>query len=675
VDEIDRRQKTVSIPPAKPTVIFDGDCGFCRRWVQRWRQLTTDRVDYIPFQQISTRFGELHRSDYKKAVHLIEPNGAVTRGAHAVCGILAIANRHWPLAIYDNFPGLAQIGESAYSMVADHRNLFNLLDLALLGRNVRPVTYHATRRWFLRLLGAIYFVAFISLWPQILGLVGKQGILPIAPQLRGLAGGEGTTPYFQMPTLFWINASDGMLVGVCAAGVVMAILMMARIVPVFAAFGAWLCYLSLTVAGQVFLAFQWDGLLLEAGFLAILLSPLHLLPKRDSETAASRIVIWLYRWLLFRLIFLAGLVKLLGQDSNWQNLTALKYHYWTQPLPTWTSWYANRLPDWFQHASVIGVFYLELVVPLFFFAPRQLRRWAFVLTVGFQLLILATGNYGFFNLLAIVLCVLLLDDTFWPFRRKSAVKLLPDAPSSAPAAATSAPSSRVASAKAPHASAVAFGILSYAPNRPFPKLSRRDWIGFLRIPLAVLLIFITTVEGLYRVHYGDWIPSWAGQTAASFAGFRSANSYGLFEQMTTRRPEIIIEGSNDAKTWQAYDFKWKPGDVHRRPQFCTPHMPRLDWIMWFGGLEMEQGELDNWLVGFVRRLLQGSPQVAGLMNPSPFGEHPPRYIRATIYYYRFTTADERREDGAWWRRYKSGITTGALMLGPKGGVIRAKQIQ
>ena len=640
--------------PAIPTLLYDGDCDFCRRWVERWKGLTGQRVAYLAYQERGKRFAELPGEALRRAAHLVEPDGSVHAGARAIFGMLARAGRRkWLLVFYEEFPKFAASSEAVYGLVAGHRGIFNRIDLALLGRNTLPVTHEATRRWLLRFLGLIYVFAFLSLSGQIRGLIGSHGILPIAPQLHGLAAGDGGTPFLQLPTLLWINASDGMLLGLCLAGAVLGVMMILRIFPVLAAIGTWLCYLSLTVAGQAFLAFQWDALLLEAGFLAIFLSPLqwHCFGRAGPRT--SRVIIWLYRWLLFRVMFLAGLVKLLGGDPTWMNLRALSYHFWTQPLPTWTAWYANRLPPDVLGFLVVMTFFMELVVPFFYFAPRQLRRWAVALTVAFQLLIMASGNYGFFNLLTIVLCIPLLDDTFWPF------KLMP-----APPHRREEPKPRPAPARADTNSEPAFRV-------EFRRAFAHSLPPWLTVPLMSFLVFITMIEGFHRVRMAGWIPTWADQTASFVGSFRSANAYGLFETMTTRRPEIIVEGSDDGANWTAFAFKWKPGDVDRAPRFCTPHMPRLDWEMWFAGLTMEHDELPRWFVQFLKRLLEGSPQVAELLEPSPFGAHPPRFVRATIFYYRFTTAGEKSRDGAWWRRSKSDFTTGAIMLGPNGELTHA----
>src|SRR5665213_3009056 len=743
----------VSKLPSEPTIVFDGDCGFCRRWVQRWKGITGEQIQYVPINTATVQFPDVPVEQFKRATHLIEPTGAVTRGARAVFGAFALAGRkrHW-LWLYERSPIFARTSELAYRVVSSHRGLFNWLDLSLLGRNTLPITHFVMRRWFLRILAIIYGIAFVSLWVQIHGLIGSRGILPIHPLLQAMARQPGWDKYLQAPTMLWINSSDAALTALCAVGVALSVLLFVRIVPALSAFLLWLCYLSLVVGGQDFLGFQWDALLLEAGFLAIFFSPLQWLPNKAREPAPARVVVWLYRWLLFRLIFLSGLVKLLSSDTAWRDLSAMKYHYWTQPLPTWLSWYANRLPEGLIHLSTLGVFYVELVVPVFMLGPRRLRLWAFRFTVGFQCLILATGNFGFFNLLTIALCLTLLDDTFWPLRlgcprlngyarvRAHAVRSLRygqrlkdderrviarghlDKGIDAGAPILSGMGSLPMACGTPHASSV-LGRLNFKfalhglwrvlrvrgvdPARPAlaeyskptggppvpldtdippataaPQVglpSPRKWSPWITLPLAAFLISATSGAALhrlarsYRALHPGWRPAWAAwaeQLAVGVGPLNSTNAYGLFEVMTRDRPEIIIEGSDDGLRWKPYAFKWKPGDVSQAPAFCIGHMPRLDWQMWFAALQMRDDGPPHWFVRFLQRLLEGSPPVAGLMEKSPFGK-PPRYVRATIYFYRFATPEQRRQTGAWWQRRESDIRIPPLMLGKDGRLMIA----
>ena len=498
-----------------------------------------------------------------------------------------------------------------------------------------------TRAIFLRGLGAVYLVAFISLWVQIDGLIGNRGILP-ARQLLSQIHSErpdlsGPALFWEMPTLCWINSGDAFLHFLCGAGTALSIVLLLGFVPASALFLLWLFYLSLTTVGQVFLGYQWDALLLETGFLAIFFAPLtaRLRPPirwsrkqvQTSEAArvpepdrsgnswerltfqsAPRLVLLLLWWLLFRLIFVSGLVKLTSGDPTWRGLAAMQYHYWTQPLPTWTSWYANLAPNWFQAASVVGVFFIELFTPLFIFAPRRLRLGACAMIALLQLLIAGTGNYGFFNLLTIVLCLLLIDDGAWK----------------------------------------RFGFRSHMPvGRP----ADREWPIWVSVPLAIFLVPLSIVPAMDRQGLQEWVPPPLSAAWRSVRQFESVNAYGLFATMTTRRLELVIEGSNDGEHWLAYEFKWKPGDVYRRPSFCLPHMPRLDWQMWFAAISVDDRRtLDPWMVPFLKRLGEGSPQVLGLLRTNPFPGHLPRSLRIVVYRYRFTTSSERSRTGAWWNR-------------------------
>ena len=277
---------------------------------------------------------------------------------------------------------------------------------------VRP-TYLLSRWLFLRLLGLVYLVAFVSLAVQITGLVGEHGILPARDFLDQARTTYGGAAYRLFPTLCWLGAGDGALRLLAWGGAVLALLLIAGVAQAPVLLLLWALYLSLSVVGQVFLWFQWDALLLETGLVAILYAPARWLPSLEREPEPSRAMHWLVLWLLFRLIFLSGITKLASGDPTWRNLTALDYHFWTQPLPPWTAWYAQQLPPWMHRAMTLGMFVIELGAPWLIFAPprfARLRLTAFVLLVLGQLGIAVTGNYGFFNLLSLTLCVPLLDD-------------------------------------------------------------------------------------------------------------------------------------------------------------------------------------------------------------------------------------------------------------------------
>jgi predicted DCC family thiol-disulfide oxidoreductase YuxK len=620
-------------------MVFDGDCKFCRFWINRWQQATGDRVDYLSFQdpQIGARFPELAREQFEQAVQLIETDGRIYRGAEAVFRSLAYNPRmRWPLWMFQNVPGVAPITGCCYRFVAKHRTAFSALTRSAWGNEIERPTHRRVRRLFLRSLGVIYLIAFVSLWTQVSGLVGHNGILP-ATQLMTSAELQfdqqdvGLNRFHLLPTLCWMSADDGFLHFLCATGAVLSLLLITGIAPAPCLFLLWLIYLSLTVVCRDFLGFQWDTLLLETGFLAIFFAPLQILPGLKREAAPSRIALWLLRWLLFRLMFESGCVKLLSGDELWRNLTALSMHYATQPLPTWIGWYAHQLPLWAQKLSVVIMFIIELVAPFLIFTPRRLRLFGCAVLISFQLLILATGNYTFFNLLTIALCLLLLDDA-------ALRKLTPQKWRTRLASFTASP-------------------LNSQPSTQ--NLSRR-WPRWLVAPLAAVVLAITFMQllGIFRPRL-VW-PAPIAAVANWLAPLRSMNNYGLFAIMTMARLEITVEGSNDGKNWLPYEFKYKPGDPKRRPAFVAPHQPRLDWQMWFAALGRYR---DNpWFINFCLRLLQGSPEVLGLLERNPFPNAPPRFIRAVYYEYRFTDFATRRATGLWWKRERKGEYFPALSL-------------
>src|SRR5882762_1191664 len=399
-------------------MIFDGDCNFCRFWIRRWNRATRDAIDYLPFQDpaVLARFPEIPRSDFESAVKLIETDGSVYRGAQAAFRALAYNPRKkWLLAWYKHSPAFAKTSEWGYRLVATHRGFSSALTRLAWGRDPEPATHSFTAWLFLRSLGLIYLVAFVSLWVQIIGLVGAKGILPahltMETNRQLMAEAKvGLEHYHQVPTLCWFNASDRFLKFQCAAGTLLAILLIIGFASVPCLFLLWLIYLSLATVCREFLGFQWDNLLLEAGFLAIFLPRLQLLPGLSRAGPPSRIVLWLLRWLLFRLMFESGCVKLLSHDPTWSDLTALTFHYETQPLPTWIAWHVHHLPVWMHKASCLLMFGVELVVPFFIFGPRRLRIIAGLILIVFQISIFLTGNYCFFNLLTILLCFALFDD-------------------------------------------------------------------------------------------------------------------------------------------------------------------------------------------------------------------------------------------------------------------------
>jgi predicted DCC family thiol-disulfide oxidoreductase YuxK len=615
----------VARPPAqRPLMLYDGDCNFCRRWIARWRQLTGEAVDYEPYQQAADRFPEIPVNAFQGAVQLILTTGEVYSGAEAVFRALSHAGRRrWVLCAYHHIPGVAPVSESFYRLVARHRGAFSKLTTAGYGSHLEPSTYHLPRWLFLRVLGVVYLAAFVSLWTQVDGLLGSDGILPAEQYLLAAKNQLGSRSYWKLPTLCWLSSSDTSLHVLCGSGTVAALLLVLGIAPLPCLAVLWVLYLSLVSVGQVFLGYQWDNLLLETGLLAIFFAPGRLVDRLPGSTAASmsrvpRLPLWLLRWLLFRLMFCAGVVKLSSGDSTWRKLTALTYHYETQPIPSWISWYAHNLPVALHRASAAGMFFIELVLPFAIFLPRRFRIAGAAGMAGLQLLIGLTGNYGFFNLLSIALCLLLLDDAFFGSRWRQRL-------------------ARGAAATSP---------LPSLPRGGKGGSSRREWLA---APLAAVVLLITGLQtavtlGLRLSLRGSAVGRGVAAVYETADPLRSINPYGLFAVMTTRRPEIIVEGSNDGATWKAYAFPYKAGDPARRPPIVVLHMPRLDWQMWFAALRPPP----PWFYDFAYRLLHGSKPVLALLEHNPFPNAPPRYLRTRVYDYRFTRPRTGTAD--WWRR-------------------------
>ena len=478
----------------------------------------------------------------------------------------------------------------------------------------RPSTVF-TRRLILSGLGAVYAVAFASLWVQIDGLIGSEGILPATDTLHQVRRALGDEAPWRLPTLCWWGSGDGVLHALCAAGVGLSLLLVAGVAPSPVLALIWLFYLSLTSVGGTFLSYQWDTLLLETAFLAIFLAPRQLLPRDAHSTPVPAVGLFLMRWLAFRLFFMSGAAKLLFGDPTWRGLTALDFHYFTQPIPTWTSFFAHHLPTSLQRVSVFGTLLIETVVPFLVFGPRAARMLACAAFALLQILILATGNYGFFNVLTLVVCLSLLDDR---------------------------------------------ATLALAPRRWRDRWASRSvpvyrgTFGPARIVSAAVAVFVVGLSGAQMLERltGVAMPGALDPVRRTAGPLRTLNNYGLFATMTTERSEIIVEGSLDGTEWRTYAFRYKPGDVRSAPHFAGLHMPRLDWQMWFAALR--GCALARWFQLFSLRLLEGAPDVMALLAENPFEGEPPRYIRSTLYRYTFASPEQRRETGEWWVRERLG---------------------
>jgi hypothetical protein len=525
-----------------------------------------------------------------------------------------------------------------------------LVPLAVQPSGHFSASYRLVAWLFLRLLALIYLAAFASLAVQIEALAGSGGIFPLAEQLGWAVEDQGSMAWLAYPSLFWLASGDWALLGAAWGGVALALLLL--VLPwlpwlgsvsepsaapgeagasgspdspgpvgplgaVGVAGGRWgsgatavpaawaertvlillyLLYLSLYHAGQFFTNFQWDYLLLETGFLAILLP------------GGPGLVVWLFRWLLFRLRFESGLAKLLSGDPAWRDLTALRHYFETQPLPHVGAWYAHHLPDWLLRAGAGGTLFVELVVPFFIFLPRPWRLFAAGVTVLWQLLIIATSNHNFFNLLTIVLCLFLLDD-------RAVAQVMP---------------------RGWRARALASPLLPAQPGRG---------MSVLALSLALVLVPASLVAGAELVLRWPFEPlsGWLRHLEP----LRIANRYHVFPTIERQRLELVIEASADGTHWQPLDFRYRPDDPAQTPAFIVPHQPRLDWMLWF--LPRNPLFLDL-LERFLARLRAGDPAVTALLARPPVPGGPPSALRLGVYRYRFNTPAERSNSGQWWQR-------------------------
>lgn len=486
---------------------------------------------------------------------------------------------------------------------------------------------YALSTWlFLRLLGVAYLSAFWSLGAQARGLIGEGGIAP-ASELMAAAHrhaetqGSMLSAVLRYPTLGWIDASDSTLVLMCVAGAGLALALIVGLAGRLVLPLLWLLYLSLTTVSHEFLSFQWDTLLLETGLLALVVAPATLLhrPGDGDPPSLSR---WLLWWLLFRLMFSAGIVKLASGDPLWRHLSALAVHYETQPLPTPAGWYVHHLPASVHTVATAAALAIELALPWFILGPRRLRHIACAGFVGLQLAIAITGNYTFFNLLTTALALLLLDDAAWPRWIWARVS---------------------------------------RPHLPEARVDR-GWAPALLVAAALAIVTVPLSTSVLASQMGLTLPWHAAlrPVRRALAPFHIVNAYGLFAVMTPTRPEIVVEGSDDGRVWKAYEFKYKPGDPRRAPPWVAPHQPRLDWQMWFAAFD---GFEDSpWFERFCQRLLEGTPAVTALLAHNPFPAQPPRFVRARLYQYRAASLDEHRTAGVWWTREELGSYS--PVLGP-----------
>ena len=577
-------------------LIYDGECGICREWVDYWHQLTGEEVNYLPYQEAEHDYPNIPVEDFEAAIHLIESDGTISKGANASYRLYRdVHPQSILLFLYRFFPGFAYFSELSYRFFSTHRGLLAFVTHLFWGRAFEPARYHIISQLFLRLLGCVYLAAFVSFVVQANALIGADGVLPLEYFLSGFKEQVGSVFYLRLPTLFWFSHADGFITSVCIAGIILSLCLITGFLTRSSLILLYILYLSIVNVGQLFMSFQWDILLLECGFLAIFLP------------WGSRLIVWLFRWLVFRFMFLGGVVKIVSRDQSWDTLTALSYHFETQPLPTPLAWYAHHLPDIVLMSAAGITLIIELLLPFLIFSPRRFRHVAALCFLFFQTMILLTGNYNFFNLLTMSMCLFLFDD--------AAIKRL-----------------------------LSVRILSLVSINKFPSA------GVMATCCALLMTVTSIVIGSTQV-----VSVMSRDTALRLTGahqllrpFSIVNAYGPFAVMTKVRNEIVIEGSADKTSWQEYQFKYKPGDLEQCPGWVSPHQPRVDWQMWFA--VFSKPEQQRWLFNLLVRLLQNSEAVTGLFAYNPFPDEPPVGIRARVYHYTFTSVEERKETGRCWNR-------------------------
>jgi lipase maturation factor 1 len=483
-------------------------------------------------------------------------------------------------------------------------------------------------RWvFLRALGAIYFSAFFALLFQVKGLIGTQGILPAARYLDD-ARSLGAERFWAVPSLLWVSSSDHWLMALMWVGLVASVLLVANVWPRGMLVVCFLCFLSFVGAAQDFSGYQSDGMLLEAGFISLFLAPPGIWPGLGKKSPPMRAAVFLLLWEWFRIYFESGVVKLLSGDPTWRNLTAMYEYYQNGPLPTWVGWYVEHLPLWFHRATAGATLGMELVLVWIAFLGRRGRIACFFIVTAWQIGVIATANYTFLNYLVLVLAVLLLDDDFLrrfvpgPWREKRTAEDTEE--------------------EREHGEEAAEG--EEVRIFRWPGLLHSAGVAVAAIALT-WVAYATTTEMVWMFWREAPLPR---TPVEALDPFRIANQYGLFAVMTPHRYEIEFQGSNDGVNWTAYQFQYKPQDIRERPRIYAPYQPRFDWNLWFASLG---GWMQNPMVPRTEELLlEDDRDVLGLFRGDPFDGKPPKYVRAVLWQYWFSTPEEKREQGVWWTR-------------------------
>ena len=478
-----------------------------------------------------------------------------------------------------------------------------------------------TRWLYFRLFGASALCAVVAVWAQLPGLVGSDGLWPAA---ESMAWTRENVSFWAQPHLGWLSASDAMLHALCAACVACALLLMAGVATRWALGAFFVCWLTLCRLGGPFLQFQWDILLLEAAALSLPYAPGGLRPRLEAQTDPPYFARFLVFFIGFKVTFCSGLVKLMSGDPAWRDLTALGFHHWTQPLPNLASYLSAQWGDGTNRALCLAMYLVELPLPLLAFGPRPARLVAAGAMATLQVALFAAGNYSYFNLLALALCVPLLDDD---------------------------------------------ALRALAPRRwALPVLAPKEWGTPRRRQVGAVVAAVIAVLGALQF-LGRWTaaqpPRPVEWVLDRLESVHALNAYGAFAVMTRTRPEIVVEVSKDGAEWVPWEFKWKPGRVDVPPRQVAPWQPRLDWQMWFAALG--KCAQSPWFLSLQRHLLLGTPQVKALLGEDPLRGERPLRIRSLVYQYRFAPLDL---EGQWWVRELEGEYCPELVLDAGGNLVR-----
>jgi lipase maturation factor 1 len=534
-------------------------------------------------------------------------------------------------------------------------------------------------RWiFLRALGGIYFSAFFSLVFQIRGLIGPQGILPAGDYLHAVNESLGHfRGFWYAPTLLWFSVGPHMLTALCWVGMIASLLLVLNFWPRGMLFVCFVCYLSFVAAAQDFSGYQSDGMLLEAGFICLFFAPRGLGPGLGRSSLFARASLFLLLWEWFRIYFESGVAKIMGGDPEWRNYTAMDEYYQNGPLPTWIGWYLQHLPHWFHASTVFATLVLELVLVWMILLPRRWRIVGFFIVTAWQLGVILTANYTFLNYLVLALGFLLLDDRFLspfvPLRWRSLPENTPsqtalDSPANVPSRDASEEPRSVEPLSIVNPPVAAL----HTTGEPFFRSGTlfRETVSVMKRSFSALILSWIFYASTIQLLWMFWALPLPTSPVAALEPFRIANRYGLFGIMTRDRYEIEFQGSDDGKSWTPYPFRFKPQDPNAPPGIYAPYQPRFDWNLWFASLGAWQ---DYPIVPRTEIcLLSRSADVLGLLKSNPFqGEAAlgsPHEVRAVLWQYWFTSMEEKRKTGAWWRRQFIGLYAPTLERQPDGTI-------